>query len=491
MPGVPVIMVLVLASSLLTSTPPLKLDIPWPPVVVLVSVAAWLIAAWWINRGTVRGLARPATAAARKALLPGAEAGQPFNPVMGRHNRRQAFLMASMPIGLVVCVLIGVPQWWQGVFFKALGIQAPFIAALLTLTPWALCSLANAWFAEPIHRRLNQALVMRRLDQGRPVPVFRWRLAHTVRVARTASVATALPALLLLGLIHAVHAFAPEKAAPFWLIGGVIVTQALAPILAIAVLPTQPMPDGPTRQMLEDVLSQTRVRIAGLRLWDTDQTMINAAALGSFRWTRQVLLTDGLLNEAPDNTLKFVLAHELGHLKWRHHRLILLTSIAIAAGTYTLLLHALPPSFWKDPFAWPVVLGVIGIAWYAVTMAVMRRIEQQADAYATKTLNPTPGSGTGSDTAPGSGSVPGGTPESTQPVNISPATIGRAQQALKLLHRFSTGTDAAHGTLSSRLKALQELTDQPADALPIDRRMRWIRWSVYCLLVLSILSLAS
>jgi len=382
-----------------------------------------------------------------------------------------------MPGGLAVCVFIGVPEWWQGVGLQTLRVKAPFIAALLTLAPWALCSLANAWFAEPIHRRLNQSLVMRRLDQGRPVPVFRWRLAHTLRIARTSSVATALPALLLLGLVHAVHAFALQSAAPFWLIGGVLITQALAPILAIAVLPTQPLPDGPTRKMLGEVLGKTKVRVAGLRLWDTDQTMINAAAIGSFRWTRQVLLTDGLLNEAPDSTLKVVLAHELGHLKWRHHRLIMFTSIAIAAGTYTLLLHSLSESFWQDPLiAWPIVLTVIGVAWYVVTMAVMRRIEQQADAYAAQVLNQIADSASINENA---------TSE-----KITPATVGRVQQALKLLHRFSTGTDAAHGSLASRLKALDELTDQPTDALPIDRRMRWIRWSVYSLLVLSILSLA-
>ena len=76
---------------------------------------------------------------------------------------------------------------------------------------------------------------------------------------------------------------------------------------------TEPFPDGPQRELLDDVARRSNFEPAALRIWRTGNLVANATIIGLTRRGLVVLFSDELLSVLNSRELSAVYAHEIGH----------------------------------------------------------------------------------------------------------------------------------------------------------------------------------
>ncbi len=79
------------------------------------------------------------------------------------------------------------------------------------------------------------------------------------------------------------------------------------------------LPHGPKRERLEKFFRKHNFKFKDIRLWTVLQdSMSTAGVLGVLPSSRYVLVTPSLLDTLEDLELEAVMAHEIGHIKYRH-----------------------------------------------------------------------------------------------------------------------------------------------------------------------------
>lgn len=188
---------------------------------------------------------------------------------------------------------------------------------------------------------------------------------------------------------------------PYLLIGLLLPVLAgayiFAPLLMKFMWKTVPLSDDTLKEKLEKLTIKSKIKYRGISVWQTGSLLIaNAAVAGTLKWNRRIFLTDTLLNYFTDDQIETIVAHELGHIRYKHIPTYILFS-CLYLFSYPLfiifveypIIQLLPVNmFEKYPF-----LSSIGSMLYFVLYFIFgfryvsRRFEHQADLYAVSLTN--------------------------------------------------------------------------------------------------------
>jgi len=176
-------------------------------------------------------------------------------------------------------------------------------------------------------------------------------------------------------------------------LAGVVV---FSPLLLRAIWANEPLPDGPLRRRLETYCKRQGFRCRDILLWRTYGHLANAGVVGPTPLLRYVMLTDALVQRCEEREVEAVFAHEVGHA--RHHHLAFYALLAAAfVCFYVNLVDLAARAGWVEPihdvFSFQmtarqgaVMLAFAAVYWGLVFGYISRRMEQEADLFALRTI---------------------------------------------------------------------------------------------------------
>lgn len=232
---------------------------------------------------------------------------------------------------------------------------------------------------------------------------------------------------------------------------------------------------------MELVLRDSGVRVRDILVWPTGGSILNGAVIGLLPRTRFVLLTDGLLELLTLDQIRAVMAHETGHLRYRHLPWTAVLLVALIAGYGQIAEWIVNPIFQAmvSSSASPEklhsilegvgVVAVLGLCFVSFGV-VSRRFELQADAAAACDLTFRNRS---EDASSAAGVV------SAQAVELMSSALGMVSTINGMDPNRHTWR---HGSIRWRQRRLQQIVGQPIQELPIDAQVRFIKASTLLLL---------
>jgi STE24 endopeptidase len=401
------------------------------------------------------------------------------------------FVLCVLSFGWVEVVRLTLSDLTLG-FLNSVGVDE-LLAALPGLASIAL----GWWILHPIDARLREALLLRQLDEGKPVYAQPTRWQSTWLACRHHLGIIVIPVALIIMWGDAV-----ESAAAWWfgvdqiqearaaaqgavtavhLLGTLTVFTLMPPLMCL-VWDTAPMTTGKTHDELAGMCRDHGVRIRGIRIWNTRGSMVNGAVMGLIARFRYILLTDALLGSLPRREVEAVMAHEIGHVRRRH--LVWLAASLVATLLFTLLLgEAAVSLLWATAVPGPVnaLLTVLILALTIATFGyVSRRFEWQADAFAVTHLSRHPFPApidTDFGAEPAEPLAPPGPPKPAS--RATPEAVSSMVTALQHvavlngipIRRFTF----RHGSIADRQRRIRRLEGLELARLPIDRNVRVIK----------------
>lgn len=344
------------------------------------------------------------------------------------------------------------------------------VEELILMFPPLAMLIWGWWVYYPIDRRLREAVLMRHVDEGRPIYPIWSRKQFVVNQLRHQLALMLVPLLLMMAWMESLNLFLPGDPLGAWLqFPGILIIFLFTPLLISRIWDTAPLPPGELRDMLVGMCRRHRVRVRQLLLWRTFGGTINAAVMGFIAPLRFILLSDALLDMLPLKQVEAVMAHELAHVR-RHHMFWLLlvaavssTLLQIACLLLAVMLIRLMPAAsediavagigWamlRDPLTLQYVTMGAGVAgWLFIFGWVSRRFERQADTFAVQHL----------------------TAASTVDAESAQTMTDALQQVADLNHIPTTRRSWRHGSIHWRQQYLRSLVGQPVDRLSIDRHV--------------------
>ena len=377
---------------------------------------------------------------------------------------------------------------------------------LVSLVP-AFGVLALTWAtAAPIERRMREALLIRRLDEGLSIPPMPRAWTWWWGTVRQQLLFPALPVLLIMGWAEAVGvardglwaeadvrggwiADPPAWAAgmPGWVLDrdvivyGSVGLQLLGVVALLAFLPlalrllwdTVPLGPGGLRDGLVAMCRRYRVRVRNILVWRTHGAMINGAVVGLLPRLRYIVLTDALLETLSSAQVEAVAAHELAHVRHRHIAWLAcgLGSSAVFFGSAVSMGARLAGLGSVTEGWWPVgmLLVVLGSS-VMVFGWVSRVFERQADLFAAQHL-------TRRLEGDGAGVVSEG----------GARVMAETLRAVSLINGFPADRFTfRHGSIDGRRAALMGSVGEPIGVGAADRKAKVAKRAVLALLVLGL-----
>ncbi|MCB9846378.1 MAG: M48 family metalloprotease [Phycisphaeraceae bacterium] len=387
-------------------------------------------------------------------------------------------------LGWLDLVRAGIGDW---ILLDELAALMPLLG-LLVLVWWAIA---------PIERRVREAVILRRLDEGLPPPVVVSRWRHVLDQARHEAGPILIPLIPMLAWGEAVVRL--EANPPAWLenmagqelvraeatyvvalLAGMAAVFACAPLLIRAAWSTTPIGASEIRTRIDDMCRRHRVRVRGVLMWRTRSTSPNAMVMGVLPSLRYILLSDLLLDALPARAVEAVAAHEVAHVRRRHIPWLVasvMTTVLVLIGGLELAASA---SFGAGPYPeW--FEGAVAVLSLVLVLAVIswisKRFEWQADAFAAQHLS-------GFESRGGAGPAP------------CISHDAAATMAGALLHVATlAGMDPErstwrHGSIRTRVERLRRLVGTPCDEAPIDAAVRRLKFAVVVLLVVALVGVA-
>ena len=181
---------------------------------------------------------------------------------------------------------------------------------------------------------------------------------------------------------------------PYILIGlilPVIVSAFIfAPLLMQFLWKTEPLAAGSAlKQKLEQLTKQSGAKHKDIVVWQTGSLLIaNAAVAGTLPWNRRIFLTDALLEYFTDEEIETVVAHELGHIRYKHIQTYMLFSFFYLLSYpffYVLIEEPLLTHFGESQILSALCsLTFLIIYFVFIFRYLSRRCEHQADLYAVR-----------------------------------------------------------------------------------------------------------
>ncbi len=188
---------------------------------------------------------------------------------------------------------------------------------------------------------------------------------------------------------------------PYLLIGLLLPVLAgayiFAPLLMQFMWKTVPLSDDILKEKLENLTIKSKLKYRGISVWQTGSLLIaNAAVAGTLKWNRRIFLTDTLLNYFTYDQIETIVAHELGHIRYKHIPTYILFS-CLYLFSYPLfiifvenpILQLLPVNVVEK---YPLISSVGSMLFFLLYFIfgfryVSRRFEHQADLYAVTLTN--------------------------------------------------------------------------------------------------------
>lgn len=99
---------------------------------------------------------------------------------------------------------------------------------------------------------------------------------------------------------------------------GLPVLLASFPFIVMFVWQTAPIENDDLRQVIEEVVTQHRLKVATIRVWSTSKQIVNAVVAGVFPWCRVILVSDAMFKQFQDDQLAAIVRHEAGHIRRWH-----------------------------------------------------------------------------------------------------------------------------------------------------------------------------
>ena len=157
---------------------------------------------------------------------------------------------------------------------------------------------------------------------------------------------------LLALLWPAANAWLDTTAGELVFLGGVALGLALFfPPLVRTWWGCRPWPQGPVRELCQEVLRLCRVRVNEVLDWPIlDGKMLTAGLLGVAPRLRYLLITPALAQALSPSELAGVVAHEAGHARHRHIPIFLLLFLGFFLAAFAM--------------SEPISLGLTGLAWW-------------------------------------------------------------------------------------------------------------------------------
>ncbi len=396
-------------------------------------------------------------------------------------NGLLAMQFAALGVTYAVLLVLGWGTWLA----DTLG-PTVLVVELVVLAPALAVPIVAWWAYYPIDRRLHEAALVRRLDEGLPVNAVPTRAAYVWGQVRHQLLLLLLPMLLILAWGQTLHwHIRPRKYEELYAIVGGLAIFSLAPLVIRFVWDTTPIAPGPLRDGLLAMCRRHRVRVSELLLWRTHTGMINGAVMGLFGRLRYILLTDGLIEQLTGKQVEAVMAHELGHVRRRHMVWLAVCAFATIGVTFSIAeqLHALGERLGLyDPLlqrfeqqnmggtdARELIAALFllagAVAWALVFGWISRRFERQADTFAAQHLTP---------------------PDSPHITEEAAESMAGALLAVAHLNHAPTDRKSwRHGSIDWRVNYLRRLPGTPTDACHIDRVVRRTCWACAALLIAS------
>jgi STE24 endopeptidase len=356
----------------------------------------------------------------------------------------------------------------------------------VAILPLVAFLVAGWWSVYPIDRRVRDAVLLHRLDEGLSVHPLPSRGAFVLNHARHQLALVLVPVLLILAWGEGAQWLFrqegwPATHGPRWLsqeawrhvrylalplaqLAGVVGVFAVAPLILRHVWDTTRLGPGELRASIVELCTAARVRVRELLVWRTGGTMLNGAVIGLLPMARYILLTDALLEMLTPGQIRAVAAHEVAHVRRRH---MLWLAAAVLASVFGCAIAADWVARWllqpgADGRGWIEGLATVfslGVGFLAFGLA-SRRFEWQADAFAAAHLS-------------GHRDGPGGT------ATITPESVAEMTGALQAVadlnhvpvHRFTW----RHGSIADRQRRLDRLVWQRTDRLGADRSARRVK----------------
>jgi Zn-dependent protease with chaperone function len=244
----------------------------------------------------------------------------------------------------------------------------------------------------------------------------------------------------------------------------------------------KPVADPELRERLQRFCCEHRLNVVGIRVWNTDNQIMNAMVAGFVPGFRMIILTDAMLSRFPGNELFAILRHEAGHIRLWHMPIrvsfILLPLLVLAVGEYVGFsagdklnaelsqIGITVPAAWLAPSIAYTVYLAAALGWLS------RKMEYEADLYAA--THSTIG-------LPMEDAVSVKTPAN----EMLDALLRFASYFPQQLHRRSF----LHPSLSARMRRIAMLRDGSANREQLTRI--WQLQQVFFLILLLTLSLAA
>ena len=167
----------------------------------------------------------------------------------------------------------------------------------------------------------------------------------------------------------------------------ILLAYIYAPLLLRFIWRTTPLTDTNLRERLHRLTTRDKIKYKSIVVWQTGSLAIaNAAVAGLIPWSRQIFLTDALLKYFSDDEIETVVAHEFGHVRYKHIPTYLIFSLTYFLSYALLYLYIGQPIGRLLPES-PIVSSIGTILLFVFYFVLVfrylsRRFEHQADLYA-------------------------------------------------------------------------------------------------------------
>lgn len=185
---------------------------------------------------------------------------------------------------------------------------------------------------------------------------------------------------------------------PYILIGLIlpiiVCVYIFAPLLMQFLWKTEPLAvNSVLKEKLDRLTRQSGIKYREIVVWQTGSLLIaNAAVAGTFPWNRRIFLTDALLEYFTDEEIETIVAHELGHIRYRHIPTYMLFSLLYLLNYpffYLLVEEPLVAYFGESQSLLSLVSTLCSLTFLIIYFIFIfrylsRRCEHQADLYAVR-----------------------------------------------------------------------------------------------------------
>ena len=167
----------------------------------------------------------------------------------------------------------------------------------------------------------------------------------------------------------------------------ILLAYVYSPLLLGLLWPVVPLPNGELKDRITQLAQRHQVRYKDVLVWQTKSlAMANAAVAGVLPWTRNIFLTDRLLQHFSDHEIETIVAHEFGHVRYRHILIYLVFSVCYFfayAIFYTYIAHLITIDSSNLPLLSSIETIIFFFFYFVLVFRYLsRRLEYQADLYA-------------------------------------------------------------------------------------------------------------